>query len=274
MRLQELIQQVYYEPSLISVAGHASIRMLLESRLGVGIYDEAREPGKDRCGGKVAVAQMTIDAQGICHIPIGGAIGQNLTPFDRGSGAVDVADISSEISQAQTDPRVKGIILDFDSPGGMVAGTPELAQEIGRVEKPIYSFTRGMIASAAYWLASASDGIFTTMTASVGSIGVYIPVVDESEAMKMQGFSVEVIKSGALKGMGFPGTQLTSDQRAFLQARVDEIGKMFRAHVTARRPQVKAETMEGQTFMGIQAVELGLVDAIVRDKASMIAALS
>lgn len=265
MKLQELIQQVYYEPSLITPAAHASIRKIIESRLGDGLF-EAREPGKGVCGGKVEVAQMMIDDQGIAHIPVGGAIGKNLTPFDRGSGAVDVNDISSELRQCEADPRVRGIVMHFDSPGGMVSGTPELANEIMRVKKPIYAFTDGMMASAAYWIGSATDGIFSTMTAAVGSIGVYIPWVDQTKAFEMEGLKVELIKAGTLKGMGFPGTELTADQRAFLQARVDEIYSMFTGHVNERRPGIQMESMQGQTFLGTQAFDRGLVDAIVHDK--------
>jgi signal peptide peptidase SppA len=272
MKLQDLIQQIYYEPSLITPAGHASIRRIVECHLaGTRELFEAREPGQNICGDKVEVAQMVIDEQGIAHIPIGGAIGKNLTPFDRGRGAVDVNDVSAELRQAEGSSRVRGIILDFDSPGGMVAGTPELAKEIERVKKPIYAFTDGMMASAAYWLGSASDGIFSTLTASVGSIGVYIPWIDQTKAFEMEGLKVELIKAGKLKGMGFPGTELTAEQRAFLQERVDEIYSMFKSHVVAHRPGVKDESMQGQTFMGTQAYGRGLVDAIVRDKGEVAA---
>src|SRR5438552_1026460 len=105
MKLQELIQQIYYEPTLITPEAHASIRRLLESRLGDGLF-EAREPGKGICGGKVEVAQMVVE-NGIARIPIGGAIGKNLTPFDRGAGAVDVNDIADELVLSEEDPRVR-----------------------------------------------------------------------------------------------------------------------------------------------------------------------
>ena len=57
---------------------------------------EARQPGTDICGNEVELEQMTIK-DGIAEIPIGGVIGMNLKPFQRGSGAVDVADISAAI---------------------------------------------------------------------------------------------------------------------------------------------------------------------------------
>lgn len=275
MKLQQLIQILYYEPSLITAEAHESIRRLIESRLGDDagaarlLNPDGRQPGEGPCGEKVEVAQMEI-IDGIAHIPIGGAIGKNLSPFNRGQGGVDVADVTDELNQAEDNPEVESIILDFDSPGGMVSGTPELAQRIERVKKPIVSYTAGMMASAAYWLGSATQGVFSTMTASVGSIGVYIPWIDQTKRFEKAGLKVELIKAGTLKGMGFPGTELTEAHREHLQDRVDEIYRMFTEHVTKHRMGVEKGTMQGQTFMGYQAMKLGLVDGIVDGKADVV----
>jgi signal peptide peptidase SppA len=267
VKLHELIQQLYHEPSLITPGAHASIVQLVESRLGDGFF-AVRKDGEGACGEKVKVEQMAV-RNGIAYLPVGGAIGKNLTPFDRGSGAVDVNDLTNELAESEENDKVKGIILMFDSPGGMVTGTPELARVIERVKKPIYAFTEGMIASAAYWLASATDGIFATETANIGSIGVYVPFHDLTGMAEKKGIKVELIKTGKYKGMGYPGTPLTDDQRSHLQSRVDEIFTMFKTHVTAHRPKVKAETMQGQTFLGYPAQQAGLIDAVVETVAEV-----
>jgi signal peptide peptidase SppA len=273
MKLQQLIQQVYYEPALITPEAHHSIRQLLENRFGqaepaesgAGIRPLVREPGKDYCGAEVEVEQMEI-INGVAHIPIGGAIGQDLSPFDRGEGCVDVLDVMDELAQAEENPRVRGILLDIDSPGGMVMGTPELADRIAAVDKPVMAFTRGLMASAAYWVASAADGIFSTRSASVGSIGVYLPVVDLSKRFEGFGVKVELIKAGKFKGTGYPGTSLTEETREELQSRVNSIYEMFKGQVRGARGSIPDEIMQGQVFMGEEAFVYGLVDAIVRSK--------
>lgn len=271
MKLQQLIQQVYYEPSLITPDAHASIRQLLENRFGADaepggrIRPLAREPGKDVCGNEIEVDQMEI-IDGIAHIPIGGAIGQDLSPFDRGEGCVDVLDVMQELDQAEESAKVRGILLDIDSPGGMVLGTPELAERIEQVNKPVFAFSRGLMASAAYWIASAADGIFTTKSANVGSIGVYLPVVDYSKYFEEKGIKVELIKAGKFKGTGYPGTSLTEESRGHLQERVNSIYEMFKGQVRRMRGEVADEFMQGQLFMGEEAQHYGLVDAIVRNK--------
>lgn len=276
MKLQQLIQTLYYEPALITPAAHASIRQILEDRLGDGRAGRpdtshltpgapfSREPGKDWCGAEVEVDQMEI-RDGIAYIPIGGAVGQDLSPFDRGDGAVDVLDVMQELRDAERDPMVRGIILDMDSPGGMIQGTPECADAVAGCQKPIYAFTRGLMASAAYWIASASDGIFTTRSAAVGSIGVYVPVIDVSQMYEQRGVKVELVKAGKYKGDGFPGTKLSKEGRAQLQERVNKIYAVFTAHVREARGDIADETMQGQVFLGEEAFGLGLVDAVVRD---------
>ena len=100
MKLQHLIQQIWYEPSLITGDGHASIRQLVEHRFGEAAAFEIREPGQGICGAKVEVEEMEI-IDGIAHIPIGGAIGQKLKPFQRGEGAVDVLEVTEELDLAE-----------------------------------------------------------------------------------------------------------------------------------------------------------------------------
>lgn len=274
MKLQHLIQQIYYEPSLITADAHASIRQLIESRLGV-LADgqptifQARKPGEGICGEKVEVEQMEI-IDGIAHIPIGGAIGQKLSPFERGDGAVDVLDVIDELDQAEDDESVQAVLLDIDSPGGMFVGTPELAARIESFDKPIFCFSNGLIASAAYWIASATDGIFTTRSASIGSIGVYLLVPDYTGWFAQKGIKIDVLKAGKLKGIGIPGTSLSDTSRDHLQARVNEIYKMFTAHVRLHRGDISDGTMQGQVFLADEALRRDLIDAIVRDKAEAI----
>lgn len=273
MKYPHLLRILKEEPLLITPAAHNSILLLLENRMA---GNEPPQRETEYCGDKVALDSMQV-IDGIAHIPIGGAIGQKLGNYEKMSGAVDVSDVAKDIAWAEKSADVRGVIFDIDSPGGMVAGTPELADKIAAMEKPKYAFTNGQIASAAYWLAAATDGIFATRTADIGSIGVYIPWADQSERFKEAGVKVELIKSGKYKGMGFPGTSLSDEQKQLLQDRVDMIAEMFYEHVKSNRPGIKSDSMQGQTFMAQQAKNLGLIDEIVGDlptfRAEMISAL-
>ncbi len=274
MKLQYLIQEAYYEPTLILPSALASIHRLLESRLDNAELTELEpEQAAQRmatvCGEQVKLTSMTVDDRGIAHIPIGGATGYKLGGFAKLAGAVDVADIAKDILECEADAGVRAAIFDMDTPGGMVRGTAETAALIASMKKPKYAFTDGTIASAGYWMAASMDGIFTTYSAQVGSIGVYASVLDSSARMKAAGLSLQEFKSGKFKGMGAPGTTLTEEQRALIQERVDMLGEMFRTHVEAKRPGIKRVDMQGQMFLAPQAVDRGFIDGIVKDKAEL-----
>lgn len=264
-----LIHSVFSSPWLILPTAHHSIAELVKSRV---LGAQGERIGSDVCGNAVELEQMEV-IDGVARIPISGVIGRKLSAMEKGSGAVDVADIEGDIKLAESDPRVNAIVLCIDSPGGMVNGTPELASVIEQADKPIYAWVPGGAYSAAYWLACSTDGIFAAPSAGVGSIGVYIPHYDLSAMYDYQGIKADPITSGKYKAAGFPGTSLTEAQREDLQGYVDRLAAQFQAHVTASRGEISPELMQGQTFQSDVALENGLVDGIYRSLDEMIAAV-
>lgn len=266
MKYSHIIQAVFYQPWLITPGAHASIRRLVQAHL-INEVPNQRE-GVDICGDAVQLDSMEIDSDGIATIPVGGVMGYKLSGFEKGAGAVDVGDVMRDIALAEDDARVKAVLFDFDSPGGMVAGTPELADRIAQMEKPTLAFTDNMMCSAAYWAGASADSIWATKSADVGSIGVYMPWIDETAAFANEGLKVEIFKNSdaEYKAMGFPGTALTDTQREYLRDQVEEIASMFMGHVANNRTFINSEAMRGQTFMADRAMAHGLVDGIVSDR--------
>ena len=208
----------------------------------------------------VAPAPYVVDGVGI--VPIVGVIGKGLSPLEKMMGAVDVNDVSAAIDAFAANPEVEKVALQISSPGGTVTGVEELANKVRNLEKPTLAYTDSEMASAAYWIGSAADRVVASPSSTVGSIGVYMAIPDYSEAAKMQGIKMVVIKSGKFKGAGIEGTSLSADQVENLQASVDGIHGDFKAAVLMKRKMVKADTMEGQTFSGKQAAQVGLVTGL------------
>jgi signal peptide peptidase SppA len=190
-------------------------------------------------------------------------------------GATDTDEVIAAVREAQSRPDVQAVMLDFDSPGGTVGGTPELAQAIADLsaQKYTYAFTGGQLCSAAYWAASQSDAIYASPSARIGSIGVLMPVVDRSESLRNDGIKVEVFAAGKFKSAGTPGVPLTDDQRALIQSDVEEIATDFRTAVLARGRKIPADAMEGQTFSARKAVNNSLICAVVPDRDTVFAKL-
>ena len=194
-------------------------------------------------------------------IPIRGVITSGLPSIYRMVGYSDTAQISAWLAAAVADPSVTQILLCIDSPGGMVTGTPELAAEVAAADliKPVYAHTFGMIASAAYWIASQARAIYCTPSSEIGCIGVYQITYDQSKYLEANGIRATMFKSGDLKASGHPDFPLTESQAAFLQSEIDALGDLFRKTVVSKRSTVEPDSMRGQSFLGTQAATLGLV---------------
>lgn len=207
------------------------------------------------------LAYVTPDGKGV--IPIDGPIGRNISPLEGMLGAVDVNDISKAIDAFESDPAVNKIAFRVNSPGGTVAGVPELASKMRRMKKPTMSYAEEAN-SAALWLAAASDRVVALPSGSVGSVGVYMVVPDYSQAYADAGVKMVVIKSSQspLKGAGIEGTSLSPDQVADLQRQVDSIALEFQTAVKLTRANVSKDAFTGGTFSGREAVSLGLVTGL------------
>ena len=204
------------------------------------------------------------EAGGVAIIPVAGVIGHKLGPVAKMLGAVDAPEVVAAVELAADDDDVDTIILDIDSPGGTVAGVPELAETVEAVQasgtKKIYAYTDSQMASAAYWLAAGANGIFAAPSADVGSIGVYLPVVDSSAALAEQGVQIEIFKSGKYKAAGFPGVALDEEVRKHLQLEVMDTYNEFAGFVKKFRPELSYDSLQGQTFTGRRAADIGMID--------------
>lgn len=185
-------------------------------------------------------------------------------------GAIDTQAVADAVRQAGERPDVRAVLLDIDSPGGTITGIPELAASIRALDerKPVTAFTSGMMASAAYWLASQARAIYATPSSRVGSVGVSQVVIDQSDRIAKSGIRVEVFTVGKYKAMGHPAVPLTDDQRSLISDQLIEIAREFREGVLARGRQIPDDAMEGQTFSGRTAAssDVRMVTGTVPDR--------
>ena len=202
-------------------------------------------------------------------IPIQGVIAKKMNMFSRISGGVSTQLLGRDIQTALSDPNIKGIILDIDSPGGTVDGTQELGDIIfeGRKDKPIIAYSDGMMASGAYWLGSAAQEIYISGdTIHVGSIGVVSTHVDYSEYEKKRGIKTTEVYAGKYKRITSQYEPLSGEGRENIQGEVDYLYSVF-VDTVAKHRGVSNQTVldnmaDGRTFIGKQSIEAGLVDGV------------
>ncbi|GAC1601939.1 MAG: S49 family peptidase [Ramlibacter sp.] len=184
------------------------------------------------------------------------------------------ADASAEfivaaMRSAFEDEGARAVVLLVNSPGGSPVQAGIVYDEIRRLKakykKPVYAVVEETCASAAYYIASASDKIFVDKASIVGSIGVLMEGFGFTGLMDKLGVERRLMTAGENKGFMDPFSPQTDKQRAYAQTMLDQIHRQFIDAVKAGRGARLKETPElfsGLFWTGQQAVELGLADQL------------
>ncbi|MBH2008083.1 MAG: S49 family peptidase [Xanthomonadaceae bacterium] len=222
----------------------------IEARLGRPLASEQQDY-QIRQGG---VAVLTLD----------GVMAPKANMFMRISGGVSTQIAGLQVESAMADPRVTALVLAIDSPGGSVFGTPELGTTVRELSsiKPIVTVSEATLASAAYWVGSAANGVYISgPTVTVGSIGV---VASHNYNPQAGGGTTTEVTAGKYKRMASPTGPLTKEGKAYMQGQVDHLYSVFVDAVAANRgasiDAVLEQMADGRVFIGQQAIDRGLVD--------------
>jgi signal peptide peptidase SppA len=187
-------------------------------------------------------------------------------PFASYFGGTDIEDISAALDLFMGDDSISSIVLDIDSPGGDVNGTASLAEKIfnAKKKKPICSYVSGTAASAAYWIASASDKIIGNPAAIVGSIGVYATIIDQSKLTDAMGIDIYTIVSNQSPNK-VPDPS-SNEGYAQLQKEVDALANVFIESVAKYRntdvQTVRTKYGKGDVLIGKAAKAAGMIDMV------------
>lgn len=232
------------------------------------IAPEARmTPAQDR---KIAAMRGNIAV-----MPLHGVVSHRMNMFSDISGGTSTQRFAKEFMSLVNNDDIKAIILDVDSPGGTVTGTPELADLImgARGAKPIIAQVDGLCASAAFWIASAADEIVVSPSSEIGSVGVYSMHSDVSKMYEAMGRKETFIYAGEHKVEGNPFEPLSAEARAAMQARVDEYYGMFTGALAKGRGVTKSVVEknfgQGRTFGAPDAVARGMADRVATMKETL-----
>jgi signal peptide peptidase SppA len=248
-KIEEIIDVLVYR-----AAGHEFSAEEIQARIGDGTTTP-----QPRTQGVTAL------------IPLRGTITHRMGGMAESSGGMSAERFTKMIQQAAADPSVSAIVIDTDSPGGTVNGVSEAADAVyqARQSKPVVAVANGMMASAAYWIASQAHEVIAVpslVDASIGSIGVYTVRQDLSEALAKQGIKTTIISAGKFKIEGSPTEPLSDEAKATLQKAVNAAYASFTGAVARGRGVDQAAVQngygEGHALSAVDAKRAGLVDRI------------
>lgn len=227
----------------------------------VGLHvAEARAQPADSTSG----SEYQVLPGGVAVVPIRGSLMKQTSSLSGGTSTVRAR---RQVRLAARDQEVAAILLLVDSPGGTVSGTGDLADDVAAAnkQKPVVAFVEDLGASAAYWIASQARQVFANRTALVGSIGTFAVIEDLSSRAAALGIKVHVIRAGAFKGAGTPGTEITPSQLAEWQRVVDQSNAFFLEAVARGRrlPLGRVQELaDGRVHLAADAQRLGLIDGV------------
>lgn len=200
----------------------------------------------------------------VALIPLEGVITGNGADM-LGQATISSQDIVQFIKDAEENPQIKAIVLEINSPGGSAVASDEIATAVKNVEKPVVALIREVGASGGYWVASAADHIIANRMSITGSIGVISSYLEFSGLMEKYGVGYERLVSGERKDIGIPYKKLSDEEKQLFQKKLDRIHQFFIEEIAANRQMEQQEVEKiatGEFFLGVEALSLGLVDAL------------
>lgn len=174
-----------------------------------------------------------------------------------------------KLRKYREDNDIKGVLVQIDSPGGVVAPSQEIYAELKRTreefKKPVIVTALGTMASGAYYAALGADKIIVNSGSMVGSIGVIMEFANLEKLFDWAKIQRYVIKTGKFKDIGAEYRPMSEDERALLQELVNDVLTQFKAAIIDSRkvkPGFLDQYADGRIFTGQMAVKLGLVDEV------------
>jgi len=210
-----------------------------------------------------SVPYSAITEDGIGLIAIDGPMMKGASKF----GNTDTVQVRQAVRTMMADPKVRGVVIRADSPGGTFDGTDELHDDIAALakEKPVYTQVEGLGASALVYAVAGSTAQFATRTSQYGSLGTMAVIEDSSKAAEMAGVKVHVLSTGEFKGAGAEGAPITDGTLDYLRERLQTANGFFRDAVKKGRGLTEKkvdQVWDGRTWFAADALALGLIDGV------------
>lgn len=180
---------------------------------------------------------------------------------------MEVSEVLTQIEQATSDDKIKGVLFVVDSPGGAVSPSVELAYAIKRLKekKPVIVYAQGTIASGSYYAGIWANEIIANPGSMIGSIGVIMEGADVSGLMNKIGIKSQSVQAGIYKKVGTPEREWTPSEVNELNKVIQGTYDMFTSDVASARGLdiKKRDTFaNAHIFTASQAKEVGLIDAV------------
>tara|TARA_B100002051_G_scaffold276537_1_gene325502 strand:- start:2943 stop:3782 length:840 start_codon:yes stop_codon:yes gene_type:complete len=204
---------------------------------------------------------------GICNVavfPIEGVIlpYNGLADFDL---VTTPESFESFIASAEEQPGIEAMLIEVNSPGGTPVASERIAERIRQSELPIIGMIGDQGASGGYMIAAATDHLVASPMSDVGSIGVNMSYLEESEKNEEEGLTYVQLTTGKFKDTGTPNRPITDEERELLMSDLNIVNDRFIDMVSEYREldrEAVVALADGSTMPGTRALENKLIDTL------------
>lgn len=176
--------------------------------------------------------------------------------------------IIKQLRSFKMDKSIVGILLRIDSPGGSVAPSQEIYQEILNIRqagKPVIATMGNIAASGGYYVACPAQYIFADPGTITGSIGVILSAPLYNGLAEKIGVKMRTYKAGRYKDIGNSFRKMSNEEDSLIQSILDDTHSQFIFDIAQARKisyDSVAAISDGRIFTGKQALNVGLVDSL------------
>jgi protease IV len=171
------------------------------------------------------------------------------------------------IREARENDRVKGIVLRINSGGGSALASDVMWNEIrlASQEKPVIASLSDVAASGGYYMAMGCDSIVAMPTSITGSIGIFGMILNMQGLFENKlGLTFDNINTGRFSDLYTVTRPLTDYEKQIIQNDVERGYNTFTTKAAEGR-NIDLEKIQeiagGRVWSGIEAMEIGLIDA-------------
>lgn len=184
--------------------------------------------------------------------------------YDQECGPKGTQTIMDIMENWKNDAHIKGIVLDVNSGGGQASGNSEFAEYIHNYPKPVVTFTKDTIGSAAYYFASACNAIIAHKHADyIGCIGSMFYSVNIEGVLEKKGATINELYADLSPEKNKQSRALKKgNQRPLIEHILNPSAEQFHEDVQLYRPQISELALKGDIFSPSSALKEGLIDEI------------
>lgn len=187
-----------------------------------------------------------------------------------GGSANTVEAVRRQLDAARLDPKVKGLLLRVNSPGGGATASDTILHELisfkEEMKVPVVAFFQDMAASGGYYVSMCADEIIAQPTTITGSIGVIMVTMDVTGLLNDLGIKTYVIRSGDLKAGNHPLLEKNEAHLEHMHQLNSQMYERFVQVILDGRTGMQREALlalaDGRVFLGDDAKANGLIDRV------------